>query len=245
MTTIMRGLIRPAKRIEASAKEGDVSATSSKFGGVPYLPEGTEWPQCGGCSQPMTFVAQLQLRDTGQELPNGDDFLVFFYCFECLPTDDSPYQDRCWTARTYRNVSVEPARVVTIPDQVRQPVPHAIELVDIASLPTDDYLRFIPEAGPLEELAAQADPDDSRGLYNTLLTSVLGAEPQMSSQVGGYQHGPQGNQSVPDSRFIVQFDSLEPPLENGLVAWGAGAGVVMLFMDKAAPHRIRLRVEPC
>jgi hypothetical protein len=79
---------------------------------------------------------------------------------------------------------------------------------------------------------------------HALLTSVL-PEADICSQVGGYQHGPQGNASVPDSQLIVQLDSLEPPLENSLAVWGAGAGVLMPFMDKAAPHRIRLRVESC
>lgn len=61
--------------------EGDLRPGSSKLGGTPALPAGTEWPQCKGI--PMALLAQLRLQDLAPydldgRLPNSG-ILYFFY----------------------------------------------------------------------------------------------------------------------------------------------------------------------
>ncbi len=84
----------------------------SGFGGVPYLPEGFDHPQCLGCGQPMAQFLQLRLADLPEEeRPAGQGLLQFFYCANEMP-DGSACEYKFEAYRPY-----SPATVVRlVPD---------------------------------------------------------------------------------------------------------------------------------
>jgi uncharacterized protein YwqG len=65
---------------------------ASRFGGVPDLPAGTEWPERDGV--PMEFVAQIALADVAHLDPRGrlpsTGHLVFFYNSQWSTSDMQP-----------------------------------------------------------------------------------------------------------------------------------------------------------
>jgi predicted DNA-binding WGR domain protein len=62
--------------------EGDDTRSTSKIGGTPWLPKGTPWPACGGCSQPLQFVLQLARDEVPEPVRWAfrDDLLQLFVC---------------------------------------------------------------------------------------------------------------------------------------------------------------------
>ena len=58
---------------------------ASRFGGVPDLPPGAEWPERDGV--PMEFIAQLRLADAGDARLPASGSLLFFYNSQWGTTD--------------------------------------------------------------------------------------------------------------------------------------------------------------
>ena len=58
---------------------GDGAVTESKFGGIPYIKNGEEWPLCGNCRQPVQLFLQLN-GDTVPTIVPFSGLLQFFYC---------------------------------------------------------------------------------------------------------------------------------------------------------------------
>lgn len=59
----------------------DVEGPVSKFGGLPWLPEGSAWPACGGCKKPMYFFAQLDVASLPAAAGvKGSGLLQLFMC---------------------------------------------------------------------------------------------------------------------------------------------------------------------
>lgn len=74
-------------------EEADGPATSSKFGGLPYLPEGTFWPRCGQCGDWLQLAVQLRSEDLPAELGRPfDGVLQAFFCTTDSCTPDQPFQ---------------------------------------------------------------------------------------------------------------------------------------------------------
>jgi uncharacterized protein YwqG len=71
---------RPAFR--PITKDGDASATASKFSGTPWLGENADWPTCSNCKKPPQLFLQLNLETLPKALgqPFGAGLLQLFYC---------------------------------------------------------------------------------------------------------------------------------------------------------------------
>jgi len=63
-------------------RDGDASATNSKFGGMPWLAAGEKWPACQRCQRPLELFVQLDLADLPPEVNGrfGSGLLQLFYC---------------------------------------------------------------------------------------------------------------------------------------------------------------------
>ncbi|WP_169977424.1 DUF1963 domain-containing protein [Tautonia rosea] len=59
----------------------------SKFSGIPWVPEGEEWPRCAHCGEPIALFLQLDLSQLpeGKAEPSGSGLLQFFYCVNTAP----------------------------------------------------------------------------------------------------------------------------------------------------------------
>jgi hypothetical protein len=86
-------LARSSVSLVAERVQNTLPLTASKFGGVPYLPEGKTWPNCRS-GKPMTFVGQLNFGDISEiiaarnqalppEMPTRG-ILCFFYDMETM-----------------------------------------------------------------------------------------------------------------------------------------------------------------
>ncbi len=67
-----------------SLEDGPGGPLASRFGGAPWLPEGSLWPACGACGRPANFLVQLDLGT----LPPGAaplerGLFQAFYCVAC------------------------------------------------------------------------------------------------------------------------------------------------------------------
>lgn len=76
-------------------EDEDVDAPASKFGGLPWLPTGVEWPLCGGCSKPLTLLAQLEIASLPPAVgAAGAGLLQVFYCIEASgPSSCDSWED--------------------------------------------------------------------------------------------------------------------------------------------------------
>jgi uncharacterized protein YwqG len=65
-----------------AVKDGDGAATDSKFGGLPALLAGEEWPLCPNCEGPLQLLLQLNLASIPPELKSafGSGLIQLFYC---------------------------------------------------------------------------------------------------------------------------------------------------------------------
>ena len=69
---------------------GDGLITASKFAGIPFIPEGEEWPECIMCKNPMQLFVQLNLAEL-PALPDGcpnRGFIQLFHCAKINPECD-------------------------------------------------------------------------------------------------------------------------------------------------------------
>lgn len=75
--------------------DGDSSPTSSKYGGLPWLASAADWPECGSCQRPLTFLFQLNLDELPSELAGqfGSGLLQLFYCQHIESDCDSDFAD--------------------------------------------------------------------------------------------------------------------------------------------------------
>ncbi len=69
------------------------SRSSSKFSGIPFIPEGTEWPKCEHCKEEMQLFVQLNSDDlpVTPEEGFGEGLLQLFYCtkIDCESKSDA------------------------------------------------------------------------------------------------------------------------------------------------------------
>src|SRR6476661_8618944 len=63
-------------------EEADSPPTASRFGGLPWLAPGEDWPSCTTCDQPLQFFLQIDLARLPPELDDqfGTGLLQLFYC---------------------------------------------------------------------------------------------------------------------------------------------------------------------
>jgi uncharacterized protein YwqG len=65
---------------------GDEDIHASKFGGIPLVPSGGDWPTCANCGRPMQLFVQLLAGDLPRGAPFfGEGMLQLFYCTSSNP----------------------------------------------------------------------------------------------------------------------------------------------------------------
>jgi hypothetical protein len=69
---------RPAWHPRVEVAPG--AAAGSRFGGLPWLPDGTAHPRCGHCDSPLRLLVQLHLGSLPTEAQLGRGVLQAFYC---------------------------------------------------------------------------------------------------------------------------------------------------------------------
>jgi uncharacterized protein YwqG len=71
---------RPAWR--PVVEEADAAPAASKFGGLPWLRAGEDWPSCTTCGEPLQFFLQIDLDKLPAEVEGrfGSGLLQLFYC---------------------------------------------------------------------------------------------------------------------------------------------------------------------
>ncbi|MDF1660230.1 MAG: DUF1963 domain-containing protein [Planctomycetota bacterium] len=68
---------------------GEGRRVDSKYGGLPWLKDENDWPDCGSCQRPLQFIFQLNLSELPEKLSDrfGAGLLQLFYC-QYLEADD-------------------------------------------------------------------------------------------------------------------------------------------------------------
>ena len=93
----IRVLVRPCVQIHCHREQASgLSSTHSRFGGLPHLPTGFQWPE--GMSGPMVLIAQIWLSDADAHDATGllpsSGILYFWYDVAWQPwgfdPDDRP-----------------------------------------------------------------------------------------------------------------------------------------------------------
>jgi hypothetical protein len=71
----------------------DNCSYTSKFGGVPCLQTGENWPTCSKCKNPMRFFFQIDSQDfyRHENCLFGDGILQFFFCSSIRCQEQSTY----------------------------------------------------------------------------------------------------------------------------------------------------------
>jgi predicted DNA-binding WGR domain protein len=135
----------------AKTKRGDASPAASKIGGLPWLDDKDDWPACGNCKNPMQFLFQLNLQETGQLKggPKGTGFLQVFYCTTpdtyCDELGKNPFSPfgKHLCARHYhtKRLSAVPIKMSPAPDPLQRKT--IIDWICTTEYPTfEDTLRL-------------------------------------------------------------------------------------------------------
>lgn len=213
-----------------------------KMGGLPFLARGDEWPYCGHCSTPLTFVAQLLFNRQLVRLLRGD-LVVVFYCFCCNPRDDHPWDSKAWLARVYRSKSMGRCERRKVPEGAKRLNPCSLTKRNARSLPSWQLISDVSGSDSISNRSVAANPDVPWEAYDLAVKELVG-EQSVSTHIGGYPHGPQGGQLPRGTEFLAQLDSMSPAFKDTHLGWG-DCGVMCLYVSKRPPHRIRLRIESC
>ena len=153
-------------------EDGRTHLGGSKFGGLPYLRLGEEWPTCGNCKRPMQLFLQLcgaDLPPKVEATPGSSGILQLFYCTSAKPRCESACEG--WAAPGISTLlrvieATTPAHPLTA-----SPVTGAFaEKRIVAWDPVDDY----PNAEELSLLEIQLDDVEAEVLMNEEVTRATG-----------------------------------------------------------------------
>jgi uncharacterized protein YwqG len=234
--------VLPCVRLTAkSARDGSIETGASKLGGLPDLPDASEWPSRDGA--PLSFIAQINTAGLPKfggldELP-PNSLLSFFYDVEGSPWGFDPKDKGGW-------------RVLSSPISPANPLNRRRRPKDLAddgifktcvlsaavteSLP-DPYSRIIEELklsdseqDAYSELFEQLDLDETPGLHHQVMGHAepvqndMQLECQLASN-GINCGGPEGyadprrealEAGASDWRILLQIDTEE----NAGMEWG-------------------------
>ncbi|MEX2218677.1 MAG: DUF1963 domain-containing protein [Phycisphaerales bacterium] len=237
----LRRLVTPCT-VVALAGQRSSGPLATCFGGPPYAERGDAWPVCGGCGAGLTFVFQWNAG----ELPHAPrpGLYVFYYCFNCNSWgDESDRGKSLWLLRRYAAPSAE--RSVHLDDRSPQDnrcTPCAVRIEPALSLP--DW-QGIDEIEPeLTDAAVALNSDNPWEVYDEVAKAILGSEPTLRTQVGGYPLWVQG-EGTPDCRrcerrmrLLAQIDSED----EASIMWG-DCGCVYLFGCEEHTEEFRLELQ--
>lgn len=239
---LLRPLLLPTSIITATKLPrgrggGAAPLLSTKFGGTPYSEE-NDWPICGNCENPLSFIFQCNLADCPHQKAQG--LFTFFYCHECSPWGDDDFED-AWLVRRY-NAPDKASAFELDNDSPARTNPCSTQLQVAQSLPNWESINDL--APEIAKLSASANSDEPWAAYQQALEQLLGGEPELNTAIGGYPQWIQGTDfpSCPNcskrTRLLAQIDSEE---EAGIM-WG-DSGMVYLFECPKHPDLVQMRVQ--
>lgn len=205
--------------------EGELdAAATSYFGGMPFLPNGEQWPLCGQCDKPAPFLLQLDSRQMPSGAPQfGEGLLQFFYCLGCPKDFWGRTMKPFGATQIIRIISFENSHVASCPDQV-EPYPRRI-------ISGWDRRNDLPEAGEDGELEIEYGKRGRVSIGNEALGIQLNHEwpywhpdllesideqiggPMTGDKLGGWPYWVQGPEWIEcpicnvRMRFVFQIDS--------------------------------------
>lgn len=239
----LKALIRTAVTIEPkTVAEDGIEVGASKIGGLPDLPDGTEWPTWQDV--PLAFIAQFRLADLAEHdvedaLPDAG-MLCFFYDARQETWGLDPEDRGSWQV-LYVESDATPLARSPMPDglpEVSRFRACELEFSATANLPPYDSA----DAQTLELTEREQDA------YMTLLDQVMGADLEGSKLLGhpdsiqadmqeGCQLAFTGGSADPDAlelaqgttdwRLLLQIDSED----EAEMMWG-DAGMIYYWVRK-------------
>jgi hypothetical protein len=86
-------LVRPAWLLNVEAAATVARNQTHFLGDSLYMPASMGWPSCDNCSNPLTFMWQVNFAEfSGSEMFEERGLFQFFYCWTCFPLPMSPQE---------------------------------------------------------------------------------------------------------------------------------------------------------
>lgn len=232
---LLKSVKKTASLLRLEPRPDDLPAIASKFGGVPYIQQGEDWPVCTGCQAPLSFICQMDLKETALRIRTGTGFFTLFYCWECAPWGAVDEEPGRWILRLYPGADPALMARVRPPDTVTVTRPCGIRVVIAASYPSwVTLLKIRPDA---EHLFAQEQEAVLADIYEDEVEQLVG-EQDYYSRVGGYPEWIQDDETPEGMILLAQIESEE----DADISWG-DAGCAYLFLSPDASHTTRLIVQ--
>lgn len=237
---VLLPFLREGTRLELQRASRPLPLTASKFGGTPFGIQSDTWPVCEECSRPLSFICQVDLRQTVLAGSFPFDLFQFFHCRPCYPWGDEDEGKQQWLIRTYVAPESLEAAALSVPDD-----PHALPECQVLLRPS----RFLPDWLAAENLCPEAieiattiEPHgDPIGVYERAALKIIGETHKTEktqremSRIGGYPDSIQGDVLETPAMFLAQIGSEEA----ADLMWG-DAGSVYLFVCDTSPCRFEL-----
>lgn len=230
---ILKPLVLRATVLHVEKSSRPLSAIATKFGGVPYLETKEAWPQCCTCKQSLSFVCQVDLRETSHPARERIPFFTFFYCWQCFPWGDQGE----WAVRIYNDPMERKAVAVQPPLQVGHAAECRVSFTERSSLPDWEGAQlWCPDA---MDLSCQANSDAPWEAYQSAVEKIVGDQ-KIETCVGGYPRWIQGEETPDKADLLAQIDSVD----DAGIMWG-DVGCVYLFVSKGPTPQMSLKLQCC
>lgn len=233
--TLLKSVKKTASLLRLEPRPDDLPQTASKFGGVPYSEQGEEWPVCAGCRAPLSFICQVDLKETALRIGPGIGFFTFFYCWECAPWGAVDEEPGSWHLRLYPRVDLSLMVRVRPPAAVTVTRSCGVSVAIAPSYPSwPTLLNIRPDAARLFAQEKDVEPSE---VYEDAVEQLVG-EQDYYSRVGGYPEWIQDDETPDGMILLAQVESEE----DADISWG-DAGCAYLFVSQTTPHASRLIVQ--
>jgi uncharacterized protein YwqG len=218
----LAAFVRPRTLVHLDPTDAPLEPTASRFGGQPYAEAGETWPMCI-CGLPLTFICQLDLRQTVVQ-ERGIALFAFYYCWDCFPQDGI---EGAWRLRTWADPRDDKSVAMKVPEQTRPTARCAVRFEEARSLPVWDGLRSYPPEW--RSLARVANPESPWEAYQAACERVAGTQ-DIKTAVGGYPHWLQGDELPAGHRLLAVIDTEG----DAHITWG-DTGCVFIFLSPDEP----------
>lgn len=210
-------------RAEPSSDPPADSQLESHFGGQPYFESGERWPTAQD-GTPLDFVFQV-FNSTELQLPPEIELVQFYFSWDLLPFET---EEDGWLVKLYHRLDRDRVEPIERPAELDEPRFCAMTFEAATSLPDWEGIDLYAD---VDALTSAITPDDPWTAFQQSRERVLGAEPDVYSQLGGYPMWIQA-ESTPSNaadsplRLLFQIDS-DP---NAGLTWG-DVGLAYVFLD--------------
>ncbi|MBN1428189.1 MAG: DUF1963 domain-containing protein [Anaerolineae bacterium] len=239
----IRDILRPAIFLRTSAvDERNLQLGQSKIGGVPDLPEYSDWPTFD--DKPLAFLAQVNLseipRNIERELLPETGILYFFSVFGWQQDDGDLHPDLEWDRSNEEEFSQVlflanarlPLRRCNKPNGIRTFNAAAVEYLSTLSLPRASAYCRDPCVADLEWTEQEYDRLDNFYFdFNLINDKALGHPGE--HQLLGYADAIQNAVTQPDTRLLFQVAS---DYYNAGMEWGDG-GIIYFIIRQGDLER--------